>query len=223
MLLLFRVVFTGLFLWLMASAARHAQSNLADDLGNAGHFALTVVVGLVAGLTWAPVLGEVVSGPVTGLMTDGSVSEDRTMLIRLTRRCEARGWRRLAVLLAFWEAVLRPRLPAPYVIGMNNSRPGSWLERVFAREVWKFNNIANCVRAHDILKLRHDVDPGVHPEPEVNVALMAHLREPAPTPPPLAVPEAPPAPLPARNPRIRLFDGAPPPGSPDGGQPPKAG
>ncbi len=222
MLVLFRIIFTGLFLWLMSHAARGAQANLSDDVGNAGSFALAVVVGLVAGLTWAPVLGEVLSGPMTGLMTDGSVSEDRTWFIRAARRCEARGWRLAAVLLAFWDAVLRPKMPAAYVVGMNNARPGGWFEKVFAREVWKFNNIANCVRAHDILKLRHDLDPGAHREPEVNIALVAHLREPTKTPPPMAVPAAGPAPLPARNARIQLFGGTLPPREPTDEEPPAA-
>ena len=208
MLVLLRIFFTGAFLWLIAHAARQAQGNLGDDVGNAGNFALAVVVGLAAGLTWAPVLGETVAGPMTGLMTDGSVSDDRTGLLRFIRRCEARGWRRLTVLLAFWECVLRPRMPAAYVIGFNNARPGSWLERVFALEVWRFNNIANCMRAHEVLKLRHEIDPGVHPEPGVNVALMAHLRVPNAALPPLPVPPAPPAPLPPRNQRIQLFPGA---------------
>ncbi len=208
MLVLFRILFTGLFLWLLASAARQAQGNLGNDLGNAGSFALAVVIGVAAGITWAPVLGETVAGPMTGLMTDGSVSDDRAGLLRFIRRCEMRGWRRLTVLLAFWECVLRPRLPAAYVIGMNNARPGSWLEKVFAKEVWRFNNIANCVRAHDLLKLRHDLDPGAHPEPGVNLALMSHLRVPNAELPPLPVPVAPPAPPPPRNHSIQLFPGA---------------
>jgi hypothetical protein len=212
MLVLFRIVLTALFLWLMMGSARDARANLNDDVNNAGMFAVSVVVGLLAGLTWAPVLGRAVAGPMTGLMTDGSVSDDRTGLIRFARRCEARGWRRMAVAAAFAEAVRHPNLPAAFVVGMNNSRAGSWLERAFAREVWHFNNVANCVRAHGILRLRHDEDPGPHEQGDVNMALMAHLREPAPDPGLLTVPEAAPMPLPRRNSRIRLFGSGSEPG-----------
>ncbi len=209
MLTLFRTFFTALFLWLMVESAREASANLNDDLNNAGRFALSVVVGLLAGLSWAPVLGRIVAGPMTGLMTDGSVSEDRTWLIRFARRCEARGWRRMSLLAAFVAAVRHPDLPAAFVVGMNNARAGSWLERVFAREVWRFNNVANCVRAHETLRLRHQVDPGTHEQAEVNLSLMSHLREPAPEPGLMTLPAAPPMPLPKRNARIQLFGGGP--------------
>lgn len=205
MLVLFRVFFTCLFLWLLARAGREASANLNDDVNNAGLFALAVVVGIAAGATWAPVLGRAVAGPMTGLMTDGTVSEDRTWLIRFARRCEARGSCRMAVLAAFAEGVRHPNLPAAFVVGMNNARPGSWLERAFAREVWKFNHVANCVKAHEILRTRHNEDPGTHEQAEVNLSLMSHLKEPLPELEPLAVPAAPPAPLPKRNARIRLF------------------
>ena len=208
MLLLFRFLFTGLFVGLLAHAAYAAHTNSANDVGNAGNFALAVILGIAASATWAPVLGEVVAGPMTGTLTDGSVSQDTTLLIRWTRRLEMKGWRRIVVFLAFVEGVRHPRLPAAFVIGMNQSRPGSWLERVFSREVYRFNNVANCVRAHDILKLRHDVDPGPHREVEVNLALRAHVREPRPEPSILPVPEAPPPPPLQRNSRIRLFAAA---------------
>lgn len=209
MLVLLRVILTLLFIGLLGQSARESTGNLDDDVTNAGWFALCIVVGMAASLTWAPVLGRAIAGPMTGIMTDGSVSEDRTRLIRFARRCEARGWRRLAVAAAFAEGVRHPNLPAAFVVGMNNARPGSWLEKAFAREVWRFNNITNCVRAHAILLERHHLDPGPHEQAEVNLALTAHLREPAPTPDPLPVPTAAPAPPPRRNPRIRLFQGAP--------------
>ena len=208
MLFLFRIFLTGLFGWLMWRASHVAVGGLQADVLNAGSFALAVIVGFFAALTWAPLLGELIAGPMTGVLTDGSVAPDNTWLIRYIRRCETRGWRRLTLMLCFAEGVRHPRLPAAFVIGMHNASPGSWLEMVFAREVFCFNNVANCVRAHDILKLRHDLDPGAHPQPEVSLALLAHMREGRPDASTMAVPRSP-AGLPlARKPNIKLFAGA---------------
>lgn len=204
-LVVLRVVLTAAFVLLLHLASVEASANLNNDVTNAGWFALAVVVGFAASLTWAPLLGEVVAGPVTGLMKDGSPSDGNSWLIGFIRRCEARGWRRLTVGLAFTEGVLRPNLPAAFIIGMHNARPCSWLERVFAQEVWTFNHVGNCVRAHDVLALRHDRRPAVHPVPEVNLALMAHLRVPPRAAEILPVPPAPPMPPLKRRRSIRLF------------------
>lgn len=208
MLFLFRIILTGLFGWLMWRATHVAVGGLESDVLNAGSFALAIVVGFFAALTWAPLLGEIVAGPMTGVLTDGSVAPDNTRLIRFIRRCEARGWRRMTRLLCFAEGVRHPRLPAAFVLGMNNATPGSWLEKVFAREVFGFSNVANCLRAHDILRLRHDLDPGAHPLPEVSLALLAHVREGRPEASVLAVPSAPATPPIQRKTNIRLFAAA---------------
>jgi hypothetical protein len=216
MLFLLRVFFTGLFAWLLWRASDVATGNLDADVANAGHFALAIIVGFGAAITWAPLLGEIVAGPMTGTLTDGSVSQDATKLIRFIRRCEARGWRRATLLLCFAEGVRHPNLPAAFVVGMDNASAGSWLEKVFAKEVFRFSNVANCVRAHDLLKLRHDVDPGLHPQPEVNLALLAHIREARPDAAVVAVPPAPPAPPLGRKRSIKLFAAA------DAAKPPAA-
>lgn len=208
-LLILRIFLSGAFVWLLWSASTEASANLDADVVNAGRFALAIIVGFAAALTWAPVLGEEIAGPVTGLMTDGSVSDQNLRLVRWAKGAQTRGWRGLALLLAFVEGVRRPNLPSAFVIGMNCARPGSWLELAFAREVWRFNNVANCIRAYDILVLHHDRRPKTHPVPEVNLALLAHIR---PVPPPaevLPVPTAAPPPPLERNERIRLFAGAP--------------
>jgi hypothetical protein len=209
MLLLFlRILLTGGFVYCLWSASHEASANLNQDVVNAGRFALAIIIGFGAAFTWAPLLGETIAGPVTGLMTDGSVSEHNSWLVRAIRRCEARGWRRLTVCLCFIEGVRRPRLPAAFVIGMHNARPGSWIEKAFAREVWRFSNLTNCIRAHDVLALRHDARPDVHPVPEVSLALLAHLREPRADAEIIPVPPAPAPPPLHRRSSIRLFAGA---------------
>jgi len=207
-LLALRIVLTGAFLYYLRLAASEAEADLNQDVVNAGRFAMAIIMGFAAALTWAPLFGQSIAGPVTGLMTDGAVSDDNTWWVRLAKRCEARGWRRRAALICFLEGVRRPNLPAAFVIGMHNARPGSWLERAFAREVWHFNSVANAIVAHAILTLRHDEIPESHPSPEVNLALMANLRQPSPEPEIMALPSAPPAPALQRNPRIRIFAGA---------------
>jgi len=211
-LLILRIVLTGTFVIVLFRASEESSANLNNDITNAGWFALAVIAGFAASLTWAPLLGEMVAGPVTGLLKDGSPSQDNSWRLRWIRHFEARGWRRLTVALAFVEGVLEPNLPAAFVIGMQNARPCSWLERVFAREVWRFNHVSNCVRAHDILALRHDRRPEVHPVPEVNLALLAHLRVPPPAPDPVNLPPAPPPPPLKRRRSIRLFGRADDPG-----------
>lgn len=209
MLIVFRIILSGAFIWLLWNASTAASANLNADVVNAGRFALAIIVGFAAALTWAPVLGEEIAGPVTGLMTDGSVADLNLRLVRWAKNCQSRGWRRLALLLAFVEGVRRPNLPAAFVIGLSCARPGSWLELAFAREVWRFNNVANCVRAYDILVLHHDRRPRAHPVPEVNLALLAHTRQAPPPAEVLALPPAPPPPPLERNVRIQLFAGAP--------------
>jgi len=207
-LLLLRIFLTGAFFYFLRLAASEASTNLEQDVVNAGRFALAISLGFAAAVTWAPVFGQTIAGPVTGLMTDGSVSEDNSWFIRLAKRCEARGRRGLTAFLCFIEGVRRPNLPAAFVLGLHNARPGSWLEKVFAREVWQFNSVINALEAHKILALRHDERPQLHPVPEVNLALLANLREPHPEPEILPVPVAPPRPQLQRNHRIRLFAGA---------------
>ncbi len=207
-LLTLRIVLTGAFLVLLRQAADESSANLEQDVVNAGRFALAIVTGFAAALTWAPLLGESIAGPVTGLMTDGSVSEDNPWAVRLAKKWAARGWRKRASCLCFLEGVRRPNLPAAFVIGMHQARPGSWLERAFAREVWRFNSVANAMEAHAILTLRHDEPPPPHPSPEINLALLANLREPPPEAEIMPVPPAPPPPPLRRNPQIRLFAGA---------------
>jgi hypothetical protein len=72
--------------------------------------------------------------------------------------------------------VRHPWRPAPFVIGMKNARPGSWLEHVYAREVYRFTNVDNCVRAYQVLR-RHGRTPGPHARDEVNRLTAALEKE----------------------------------------------
>jgi hypothetical protein len=51
------------------------------------------------------------------------------------------------------------------------------LERWFAKEVFKFNNLQNCLYAYKVLRERHGITPPLHRQPEVNLAISILNRE----------------------------------------------
>jgi hypothetical protein len=97
-------------------------------------------------------------------------------------------------------------MPTAFIIGLENAREGTWFEKVFAREVYRFDNTQNCLWAYQVLK-RHGVNPGVHPRPEVNLTLRSVEKEVAPPQPPIPIPPAPQTMPLERNRQIRLFEG----------------
>lgn len=220
MLVLLRLLFTGGLAYAFYQVRQNATDNPASgDLLNAFYLALCVVLGILTAVVWAPVIGAKVSDPLTGVFTDGSAFEPRNYLMRLIRWADDRRHRRLARWLCFLEGVRQPWWPSPFIVGMNNARPGSWLERVYAREVYHFNNAENCLRAFQILR-RHGITPPPHPNPQVNVLLLGADKATAPESPPVPVPPAPPPPPLSRNPRIHLFDPPAPPPASDSATPP---
>ncbi|MGD0537563.1 MAG: hypothetical protein ABSC03_07945 [Verrucomicrobiota bacterium] len=213
MLSLFRLLFTGALIYGVVAAVRNANSApQTGDLANAFWVAWCVIAGLFAALAWAPLVGEKVAGPITGLMTSAVCVERKNWLMRLVRWLEGRRQRRLVRWLCFVEGVRHPWLPAQFITGLNNSGPGSWLERAFAREVYRFNNIKHVVQAHEALR-RHGITPPPHTNAEVNVVLLSLHKAVTPPRPPMPVPPATTPPL-QRNPRVRIFEDAPTPPTP---------
>lgn len=178
-----------------------------DGVSDAGYLALAVVLGIANAVVWAPWVGSLMADPLTGAFTTGHPGESRNPVLQLAHRVALRGWRRTALFFAFLEGVRNPDLPGAFVLGLNQARPGSWLEKVFAREVWRFDHAENCLRAWRILKARGRV-PGLHRQAEVNLLILTADREPRPEPAVLTPVTAPPPAPPTRNPRIRLFTGA---------------
>lgn len=207
MLVVLRFIFTGLFIWLLL----HLESdspNLEGDVSNAGWLAAAVITGIATAVVWAPWIGTRIATPLTDVMVDGTVIVDDRLLLRWIHRCERRGWRSLGVILCFIEGVREPDLPGAFVFGMNMAKPGSWLESAFARRVYDFNNVFHCVRALEILRFWHGIDPGQHPQVEVRLAVLSTEISVRPAQPMLAVPSAPLPQTLKRNTAIRL------PGSP---------
>jgi hypothetical protein len=205
MLIALRILFGGALLFEMVQGAREApHTNQAGDLTGAFYMVVCVGLAILNAVVWAPYLGEKISAPLTGMITKSTYVERINWVLRLIRRLEARRWRRLVVALCFLEGVRHPKAPAAFVLGFKNARPGSWFEKVFAREVYHFNNTQHCVQAYQALK-RHGLDPGPHPNQEVNILLVSLDRPPRPEAEIVPVPPAPkPAPL-KRDARIRLF------------------
>jgi hypothetical protein len=205
MLVILRILFSAGFLYCVVQARDNARNNLdAGDMTNAFWLACAVIVGIGAAATWAPYIGSRVAEPITGGMVNSSTAERRNLLLLAIRWLDKKKkapW--LVRWLCFVEGVRSPWLPGAFVIGMNHSRPGSWLEKVYAREVFKFNNAENCLKAYQALQ-RHGIDPRPHKNADVNTVLLSLDRSAAADPAKLAVPAAPPPTPPKRDPRIRI-------------------
>jgi len=155
-------------------------------------------------VVWAPYFGDALSEPLTGVMVRSTYVERKNYLLRLIHWLENRGHRRSTLFFCFLEGVHHPMRPTAFVIGLKNARPGSWLEKVYALELFKFDNAQHCMMAYQALR-RRGIDPRPHHNPEVNMVLLTVDREVRPAPEPIPVPAAAPPPPPKRDRRIRLF------------------
>lgn len=203
MLTLLRFVLTVALLYGLMRAAKNAGENpQAGDLANAFWMAYCVVVGIFAAITWAPVVGSRIAEPLTGILTDSTYVERPNWLLKLIRWLERRRCRFLVRWFCFIEGIRHPWLPAQFITGLNHARPGSWLELVFAREVYRFNNLQNCMQAFRVLRGR-GVMPQPHPNTEINLVLMSLEKAAKPDAAVLPVPTSS-APQLKRNLRIQL-------------------
>ena len=205
MLVLLRIIFTSAFLYCVVQARDNAHTNLAGgDLTNAFWVGIAVIAAIACAIVWAPYIGAKVADPLTGGMVNSNFVDRKNRLLQLIRWLEKKD-RSPALIrfLCFLEGVRAPWLPTAFNIGLRQAKPGSWLEKVYAREVFKFNNAENCMRAFAALQ-RHGIDPRPHSNPDVNTVLLSVERGPAPEPEIMHVPAAPPPPPLARDKRIRI-------------------
>jgi hypothetical protein len=175
-----------------------------------GDIVLVMAYGLFGAIAlailWAPVIGGKISDPLTSTLTaETSLPPTPKLLVQTITRLQGRGHHRLALLLVFLEGIRYPNLPQPALLGLRSAKPGSFLERLFAKEVYKFNNIQNCLHAYRILTERHRTTPPLHSQAEVNLALMSLNHERPPEPEKLQLKSGVHPARPARNQRIRLF------------------
>src|SRR5262245_22625695 len=206
MLLIFvRIPLTLLFAYWLAKALLRESELSGGDMVFLLGYALAGAV--VMAILWAPVVGEKLSDSVTTPFTqETSLPPKTNTLVQWITGLQSRGYHRVALVLAFIEGIRHPNLPQPALLGLRSVRPGSFLERWLAKEVYKFNNVQNCLHAYKILRERHGITPPLHKHPEVNLALMNLNRECPPEPAKIQLkPKAGPV-APARNPRIKLFE-----------------
>ena len=205
MLVILRIFFTGLFLYCVVQARDNAQNNLvAGDLENAFWVGSGVIVAIACAIVWAPYLGGKVADPLTGGMVNSTLRERKNLLLLLIRWLDKKEKNPAFIRwLCFLEGVRAPWLPTAFNLGLKYAKPGSWLEKVYAHELFKFNNAENCMRAFAALQ-RHGIDPRPHQNPDVNAVLLSLERGPAPEPDILPVPPAPPPAPVKRNDRIRI-------------------
>jgi hypothetical protein len=205
MLIILRIIFGAALIYELAQAVSSAPSSHgAGDTTGAYYLATCVILGLLNAIVWAPYFGDKLSGPLTGTITKSTYVERTNLVLRLIHWLDARRYRRATVLLCFLEGVRHPKLPAAFIIGLNRAKLGSWLEKVYAREVFRFNNSQNCVQAYLALK-RHGIDPRPHPSQAINIALLSLERPSRPDPQNIAVPPRSGPPPMQRNPGIKTF------------------
>ncbi len=205
MLIFVRIPLTFLYIYALYRAS--VSETVYSGTQMIGLTLFVLLGAIVMGALWAPAIGAKLSDPLTSALTqETSLPPDPNRLVTRIRRLQSRGHHRLALLLIFLEGMRHPDLPQAAVLGLRSARPGSLLEKWFAREVYHFNNIQNCLHAYTILKARHGITLPLHAQAEVNLAIVSLERKPPPEPAkvPLKPAEAPPPP--ARNPRIKLFD-----------------
>lgn len=210
MLALLRIVFGFALFSVFAKAVRLAGPDpRTEGTTDAGYLALAVGIGILNAIVWAPWIGRLMADPLTGAFTTGNPGDLKNSWLQFAHKLALRRWRRCALFFAFCEGVRHPDLPGAFVLGLNHARPGSWLQTVFAREVWRFDNAENCLKAWRVLRAR-GLDPDLHRRAEVNLLIQGQTRVVPPPPLPLAVPQAPPPAPPKRNDRIQLFRGTMP-------------
>lgn len=201
---LMRLLLTAGYAWLVYHRARDLAGT--SPLWGAWVIIELSVTGIVIAILWAPVLGEKVSGSLTSTLVEDTGIIPRNRLVAWITRLQARGWYRAALLFCFCEGLRKPDAIHPALLGLQCVRPGSVLEKAFAREVFRFNHVKHTVKAWQILRDRHAYDPPPHPCPEVEMVLRRLRQTPSAPQAPVALPKSPIPVRLARNSSIRLFD-----------------
>jgi len=207
MIFILRTLFTALWGWQLVSLGFSAQSGLDRDVEISGQLAILVLLGIPTGILWSPWIADRLCGPMMGVLTDSTYYDSKRTKRKFLLWAHIKGHRRSALFVAILEGLFHPYEAEAFLIGLENTKPGSWLEKFFASEVFRFNNVQNAVLAAGILR-RHGIRPGVHRTQEISLILKHVRRLRKPDPALLKVPKLPPIQKVPRNNKIKLFAGA---------------
>lgn len=207
MILFLRILFTVWWGTLLVSLGISAQLGLERDVEIVGQLAMLVLIGIPTGIVWTPWLADRLCGPMMGVLTDSTFYDSKRTLRKFMLWAHYKGHRRSALFVAILEGLFHPYEAEAFIIGLQNTRPGSWLEKNFASEVFRFNNVQNAVKAAEILR-SHGIPPREHRTNEISIILKHLRRFRKPDPALLKVPKLPPVQKMPRNGRIKLFAGA---------------
>ncbi|MBM3876439.1 MAG: hypothetical protein FJ386_06940 [Verrucomicrobia bacterium] len=204
MLTILRILFTGALVFVMWRGSQEGPGSGAADTTAAYYMGLSLILAIGTGIVWAPAVGAMVVAPLDATLTCGSFMVEEHKSLRLVYWLIKRKHRRLAVFFCLVEAVNHPDWPTAYNIGMRHAKRGSRLERIFAKEVWRFDNAQNALLAHEVLR-RHGVAPPPHTNSEVMWQLTMREKKETPMREPIPVPPAASPPPLKRNPLIKLY------------------
>jgi hypothetical protein len=170
-------------LWVASSLCKDVlHSPKLDDSEMISLLGYALTGAVLLAILWAPVISRNLSNTLRSIInSETSLPPDTNHLVQRIRWLQRRGWHCPAMLFVFIERVRHPNRPQAAVLGLRSARPGSFLERRFAREVFKFSNIQNCLYAYRVLTERHGITP-LHRYPEINLAISTLTREPRPEP-----------------------------------------
>src|SRR5688572_11975450 len=128
-LIALRILFGGALAYTVYEAWKNGQTNLErGDILNAYYVAVSVGFAMLNAIVWAPFFGSKLSETITRTITHSTYFERYNYILRLIRWLDRRGFRALTRWLCFVEGIHHPSQPTQFVIGLNNSKPGSWLE-----------------------------------------------------------------------------------------------
>lgn len=209
MILLSRILLTGLWLWVgLQIPLSGAEGATVDSQLTLYYFAFLLLLTLPLAAVWTPYIVEGLFGQLASSLCDDHADSERLLLARWIRMAEVRGRRRWVVFLCWWEAVMvHPNLQRPFFVGMKHAKRGSWLERFFAEEVMRFGDSRHVLEAVEVLD-RHGVRHRTHWSSHITEMLRFKGRKTKRAPRPMALPQAASAAAPKRNPRIKLFASA---------------
>lgn len=177
MMTLLRIILTGALLSSLYGAEAYAHAHPAGNGGmDALFLAVAMVIALPTSIVWTPVFADIIFGGILDALNDGAFIDTERQLPKWIERAAARKWHHLTAWLCFLETMEHPELPDAFVIGMEHATPGSWLERLFAREVYRSNRVPHCIKAATILE-QHGINPSTHINGEINLLLFGRGKK----------------------------------------------